>query len=337
MKPLKERNPVIVAVVGLVILLVLGTLAYRAGDLPIIGGGTTYAANFSESAGLNTSNEVRVAGVKVGNVTGVFLDGDHVEVTFRVKNVWIGNASRVSIMIKTLLGAKYLSVDPLGDGRQNPSTRIPLSRTTSPYDVSQAFNGLGETFGQIDAPKLQASLEAIAGTFKNTPPNVRKALTGLSALSKVVSSRDTSIARLLEGTKQVTGTLSAQSGNFEALLKDGNLLLGEIQSRRDAIHALLTGTADLAQQLSGLVQDNQHQIGPMLTALDQVTSMLQRNETNLDHALQIAGPYYRLVTNAVGNGRWFDAYLCGLVPRNYLPPNTPPKTGCMSPKQGGGS
>ena len=285
MKPLKERNPVIVAVVGLVILLVLGTLAYRAGDLPIIGGGTTYSADFSESAGLNTSNEVRVAGVKVGNVTGVFLDGDHVKVDFRVKNVWIGNASRVSIMIKTLLGAKYLSVDPLGDGRQNPSTRIPLSRTTSPYDVSQAFNGLGETFGQIDAPKLEASLEAIAGTFKNTPPNVRKALDGLSALSKVVSSRDTSISRLLAATKQITGTLDAQSGNFEALLKDGNLLLGEIQSRRDAIHALLTGTADLAQQLSGLVQDNQNQIGPMLTALDQVTSMLQRNETNLDHAL----------------------------------------------------
>jgi phospholipid/cholesterol/gamma-HCH transport system substrate-binding protein len=52
LKPLRERNPIVVAVIGIVILLVLGTLAYRADRLPVIGGGTTYSAYFSEAAGL---------------------------------------------------------------------------------------------------------------------------------------------------------------------------------------------------------------------------------------------------------------------------------------------
>jgi phospholipid/cholesterol/gamma-HCH transport system substrate-binding protein len=301
----------------------------------VIGGGTTYSADFTESAGLNSSNEVRVAGVKVGKVTGVSLDHGHVKVTFRVKDTWIGDASTASIMIKTLLGEKYLAVDPLGIGRQKPGRRIPLSRTTSPYDVTQAFNGLADTFGRLDTDKLGQSLEAISTTFRNTPPNVRKAVTGLSALSKTISSRDTQLAKLLAGTRNITGTLAAQNANFESLLRDGNLLLAEIQQRRNAIHTLLTGTAQLSQQLTGLVRDNEGQLGPALRALDQVTSMLRRNQGSLDHALAVAGPYYRLVGNTLGNGRWIDSYLCGLVPKNYLPPGTPPATGCMPPKQGG--
>lgn len=334
MKPIRERNPVIVAVAGLVILAGLGSAAYAADDLPVIGGGTTYRADFSESAGLNSGNEVRVAGVKVGKVTGVSLDHGHVKVTFRVKDTWVGNASTASIMIKTLLGEKYLAVDPLGTARQDPGRRIPLSRTTSPYDVTQAFDQLGDTLGQLDSDKLGQSLEAISETFRNTSPNVRKAVSGLSALSKTISSRDAQLARLLAGTNKITGTLAAQNASFESLLRDGNLLLGEIQRRRLAIHELLLGTQNLSTQLTGLVRDNEGQLGPTLAALDQVTSMLKRNQGSLDHALAIAGPYYRMIGNTLGNGRWFDSYLCGLVPKDYAP-GTVPDTGCMPPKQEG--
>jgi len=48
-------------------------------------------------------------------------------------------------------------------------------------------------------------------------------------------------------------------------------------------------------------------------------------------ALALAGPYYRLLGNALGNGRWFDAYLCGLVPKSYVPGNVP-AAGCQPPK-----
>jgi len=335
MKPFRERNPIAVAVVGLAVLIVLALVAYRADDLPIIGGGTTYTADFSDSAGLRPGNEVRVAGVKVGKVTGVGLDGAKVKVAFRVKDTWIGDTSRVSIMIKTLLGDKYLAVEPTGGGRQRPGQRIPLARTTSPYDVTQAFNGLATTFDQLDSKKIEASLEALAQTFKNTPPVVHQALTGLSSLSETISSRDSQLVKLLAGTKQITGTLAAQNDNFQALLQDGNLLLGEIQQRRDAINALLTGSVQLARQLSGLVDDNQAQLDPTLRALDTTTAMLQRNEGSLDRVLAIAAPYFRLLGNDVGNGRWFDAYLCGVIPRNYLPPGSLPATGCMPPKQGG--
>ncbi|MFF3171703.1 MCE family protein [Streptomyces sp. NPDC057900] len=335
-KPLRERNPVAIGIAGLLVLALIGFGAYRADSLPFIGGGTTYTADFTESAGLGSGDEVRIAGVKVGEVTGVSLDGDKVKVSFRVKDAWIGNSSTVGIAIKTLLGDKYLAVDPLGTGPQDPDRRIAASRTTSPYDVTQAFNGLGETIGEIDTKQLAKSFETISATFKDSPPDVKSAADGLSALSRTVSQRDAQLATLLKGSKQLTKTLAHKKSSFETLLEDGNLLLGEIQARRDSIHLLLTGTQDLGIQLTGLVADNNKQLKPTLESLGRVTAVLVKNRKSLDKVLSLTGSYNRLVGNTLGNGRWLDNYVCGVVPRDYLPAGTPPATGCMPPKQQGG-
>lgn len=334
MTPLHARDPLRVGLVGLLIVLLLTVLAYNVDSLPLIGGGTGYTAYFTESAGLGPGNEVRIAGVKVGKVTDVTLDGDRVKVGFQVKDAWIGDSSTVAIGIKTLLGEKYLAVDPLGGSSQNPARTIPLTRTTSPFDVSQALDGLGRTTGAIDSGQLAASFQAMSDTFKNTSPDVRSTLTGLSALSQTVSKRDTDFAALLSGSKKLTGTLAAQSGTFQTLITDGNLLLAEIQSRRDAVHALLTGAQSLSTQLTGLIQDDQRQLAPTLDALDRVTGVLLANQQKLDQILALAGPYYRLVGNTLGNGRWMDTYLCGLTPRSYLPAAAAPAGGCAAPKGG---
>jgi phospholipid/cholesterol/gamma-HCH transport system substrate-binding protein len=332
MKPLSSRSPVAVALAGLAILAVISLLTYFSADLPVIGGGTGYTAYFSEAAGLQPGNEVRIAGVAVGQVTGVSLAGDKVAVTFQVKDAWVGNRTTAAIKIKTLLGEKYLALDPAGTAPQNPAQPIPLSRTTSPYDVTQAFNGLGQQISQINTDQLARSLETLSAAFAKTPPYVRSALRGLGSLSQAAASRDTELASLLKGTRAVTGTLAAEDARFQRLLGDGNLLLAMLRQREAAIHAMLVATRALAVQVSGLVTDNQAHLEPALQALDQVTTVLAQNQANLRQALALAGPYYRLLGNAVGNGRWVDVYLCGLIPRSYLPPGTAPAHGCIPPK-----
>ena len=331
-KPLSERNPIIVAVVGLVILAALALLTFDSRNLPIIGGGTGYTAYFAEDAGLQAGNEVRVAGVTVGHVTGISLAGNKVAVAFTVKNAWIGNETTAAIKIKTLLGDKFLSLYPQGTAPLNPATPIPLSRTTSPYDVTQAFQGFGQEISQINTAELARSLETFSAAFAGTPPYVRSALRGLASLSQAVASRDAQVTSLLASAKTVTGTLASEDNAFAKLLGDGNLLLAELQQRQAAVHALLTGTQALSTQLSGLVSDDQSRLGPALQALNQVTSILEQNQANLTKALAIAGPYYRLLGNTLGNGRWFDSYLCGILPKSYLPPGTGPAQGCEPPK-----
>ncbi|MFF3350765.1 MCE family protein [Streptomyces sp. NPDC002779] len=333
LKPVKDRDPIAVALVGLLLLALLTVFAYNADRFSLTGGGTTYTADFTEAAGLDEGDEVRVAGVKVGEVTGVALDGDRVKITFEVEDAWIGDRTTAAIAIKTLLGDKYLALDPLGTAEQDPGHRIPRTRTTSPYDVTQAFQDLSSTVDAIDTQQLAKSFETISETFENSPPHVRKAATGLSDLSRTVSKRDGELSELLKGSAQFTKTLKDKKSSFETLIEDAGPLLGELKDRRDAITALLEGSRDLGTELTGLVEDNEKQLGPTLKALGRVTTVLEENSTQLDRTLALVGPYYRLVGNTLGNGRWFDSYLCGVVPRDYLPAQSQPKTSCMPPKQ----
>src|ERR1700712_5587991 len=127
MKPFRERNPVPIGIAGVVFLALFGVLAFQAQNLPIFnGGGKIYRAAFTEAANLKKTNEVRVAGVKVGTVTSVGLDNDHVLVKFRVRDgVKLGKLTKASIRIKTVVGAEYLALDPEGDGKLDNKTTIP--------------------------------------------------------------------------------------------------------------------------------------------------------------------------------------------------------------------
>jgi phospholipid/cholesterol/gamma-HCH transport system substrate-binding protein len=322
MKTFRERNPVPIGIIGTIVLVALASLVYFWNDLPGIRG-TTYQAEFTEAAGLRADDEVRVAGIKVGEVKKVELDLDRVLVTFRVEDTWVGNQTTAAIKIKTLLGRKFLSLHPEGDQKQDPDTRISRDRTVTPYDVTQAFQGLSNTVGQIDTGQLAESFRTISDTFADSPEHVKSALDGLTALSRTISSRDAQLAELLSNTRQITTTLAGTNDEFTKLLDDGELLLTELNNRRTAIHDLLTGTIDLAQQLSGLVADNQDQLAPALGQLDQVTDILAKYSDKLDQSLKLAGPYFRAVTNATGSGRWIDTYVCGLVPPNRDPCKAP--------------
>lgn len=323
MPAFSNRRPVPIAVIGITAILLVTVLAFNGPA--IFGGGTTYRAEFSEAAGLAADDLVAIAGVDAGRVDSVELAGDRVLVTFTVDDAWLGDRTSASIQIRSLLGAKYMAIDPQGDEPLPPDQAIPLARTTAPFDVVEAFEGLAGTIDQLDTPQLAQSLETLADTFRDTPPEVRGAVEGLSRLSRTIASRDDEIRDLLAGTRNLSGVLNERRTEVELLLEDGNLLLAEVQRRRDAISTLLDGVRDLSVELRGLVADNRAQLRPTLESLDRVAAVLERNQESLDEALRLEAVFVRLFANAVGNGEWFDNYVCALVPPQAGPIN---ESGC---------
>ncbi len=315
---MRERNYATIGAITLAVIVLAIIASFFSEDLPIIGGGTTYTAYFTESAGLVSGNEVRIAGVKVGQVSSVSLARNEIRVDFLVRNAWIGDRSTISIQIKTLLGEKYLAIDAEGGAQQDPRQPIPRSRTLSPFDITDALNQLSATVDNIDTDRLAQSFEVIANTFRDSPQGLKDTLSGLESLSRTISSRDQALAELLSNTSQVTTTLADRDSQFQKLFADGDLLLNELQARRNAVTGLLNGTQQLATQLAGLVADNQAMLTPALTDLGKVTNILAQNQTNLNKGLADLAPFVRLFTNTVGNGRWFDGYFCGLLPPPVL-------------------
>lgn len=328
----KHRNPVTTGIIGVLMIIFLTVSALYITDLPIYGAAQRYEAEFSESAGLKPGSEVRVAGVKVGAVENVALEGNKVVVAFRVEDTWVGDQTSASIQIKTLLGQKYLALEPRGNGTLNPRDRIPLERTVAPYDVIVAFGDAADTLGQIDAAKTQEGLTALSEAFSGTPEHIRNAVDGVSRLSRTISSRDEELYKLLEETRDTTAIFADRNQEFARLLSNAGLLLAELNTRQQAISTLLTSTQDLSRELSGLVADNREQLGPALAQLEGVTGMLLENQENVGRAINQLAPFYRVYTNLLGNGRWFDVAVV-----NLTPPGIPLVPGFRDPIVSGGN
>ncbi|MEU1999418.1 MCE family protein [Nocardia gamkensis] len=323
---LGKRSPAFLGALGIAVVLLVTVSAFFLDRLPIIGAGTKYTAEFSEAAGLKKGNEVRVAGVKVGSVSDVRLDGDRVLVDFRTKDTWIGNETTASIQIKTLLGQKYLALDPRGSKPATPSSRIPLSRTVSPYDVVDAFTDAARTIDQIDTTQLAKSMQVLSEAFETTPPEIRGSIDGVARLSETLAKRDQELKKLFAATRQTTQILADRNAEFERLLANGGQLLAELNIRQQSIKQLLVGAQTVSTELSALVHDNEEQIGPALKNLRAAIDLLNSNQQNVSKTLELAAPFYSLYANVLGTGRWFDAVIV-----NVLPPALPDIPGYRQP------
>ncbi|MGH3319799.1 MAG: MCE family protein [Streptosporangiaceae bacterium] len=307
-------NPIPIGAIGLAVGVIVLVLAFNVQRLPVIGG-TVYHAAFHDAAGLAPGDDVRIAGVKVGKVDSVELAGSHVAVDFRVDSgTYVGDQSDAAIKIATVLGAKYLALQPKGERQLPAGDKIPLSRTTSPYDVMEALQGLTHTVEGIDTKRLAKAFDTLSSTFRDTPPEVRASLRGLTRLSQTIASRDQKLHELLDHAHAVTQVLADRNQAFTKLLADGNKLLKMVERRRAVIHQLLIHTVRLSQQLVGLVQDNQQQLAPALRRLDDVVHVLLKNQRNLQRSIRLLAPFVREFTDTLGNGRWFDNYIQNLVP-----------------------
>ncbi|MDH2414522.1 MCE family protein [Nocardioides sp. CER19] len=313
--PFRERNPVKVGAVSLAVLALVMLAAFKAQDLPLIGGGDTYYADFSEAGGLKAGDEVRIAGVRVGKVTEVGLDHGHVKVAFKLEgDAEFGGDTRASIKVKTLLGAMYLALEPAGAGQLAKGGEIPVEHTRSPYDVVEAFTGLAETSGDIDTNQLASALNTLSDLTRTTPDSFRAALTGVSALSKNVAAKNERIGTLLTNLKRVSTVLDQRDGDIVGLMKDSDVLFQALVQRRQSVHQLLVSTASLSTELSALIDQSRDDLKPALTKLQSVLAVLTKNEDNIDNSLRLMAPFYRVFASTLGNGPWFDTYIQNMPP-----------------------
>ena len=313
--PFRERNPVKIGAVSLAVIAALIAVAFKAGDLPLIGGGDTYYASFSEGGGVKPNDEVRIAGVRVGKVTSVDLDGQSVKVAFKVDTPSrFGTSTGAEIKVKTLLGAMFVALEPAGEGQLKKGSTIPVSRTKSPFDVVAAFSGLADRAERIDTDQLAESLNTLAALTKDTPAAFQGTLRGLSRLSETVASRDQQIGKLLKNLNTVSGVLADRDQDIVKLMDDSDVLLRALVARRAAVHQLLVSTSTFSSELTLLVKQTRADLKPALDNLQGVVNVLLKNQSNLDESLRLMAPFYRVFANTLGTGPWFDTWIQNLPP-----------------------
>lgn len=312
-KPLGRRSPVLIGVMGTAIVTCVVIAAFEYNKLPFVKNTNDYSAYFSEAGGIKPGSTVRVSGMGVGRVSDIRLEGTKVRVGFTVRNsIELGDRTEAAIKTETILGAKMLELTSRGDGKLTGT--IPLERTTSPYDLPDALGDLTTTISGLDTAQLSSALTTLANTFKETPPNLKPALQGVSRFSDTLNNRDAQLRSLLANANKVSGVLGRRSQQIASLVTDSNALLAALLDERDSIDALMNNLTAVSHQISGFVDDNRTQLKPALDKLNGVLEVLDNRKEDIQRTLPKFKRYAVSFGECLGSGPFFKAYVANLIP-----------------------
>ncbi|BBX18793.1 mammalian cell entry protein [Mycolicibacterium duvalii] len=303
-RPLEDRNKLLLGIVAVAVVAVLvgALLLVKAADI----GYRHYRAQFLQAAALQPGNPVTVAGIPVGEVTSMTLAGDHVEASFKVSNdVALGEDSRAVIKVTTILGSRYLALQPAGDGSIEGGT-FDLAHTEVPYDLQEALTDVTTTYEQVDSDKFAETLSILGRQMEGLPAIVPQAMENTHTLSTIIADRRDQLGALLETTETVSTTLRRQQANIASMVRQGNDLVGEFVLRRASFHAMMAAITNLVQTLSDVVIDDRPELEALLVNVRELSDMLAQNDDMVRNILQSAPVALRGLANATGNGNAVD-------------------------------
>jgi phospholipid/cholesterol/gamma-HCH transport system substrate-binding protein len=319
MKSFAERNPLIIGTVGIALTVGAVLAAVQYDKLPFVSSDRKYEAYFAEAGGIYGGAAVLVSGVRVGQVSGIDLDGPKVLITFKMdKHIRLGDRTEAAIKTKSLLGTKILEVTPRGEGRL--SGPIPVDRTTPPYQLPDALGDLSTTVNRLNTGQLSDSLATLAQTFKDTPPELRIAVQGVARFSQTLDARDAQLRNLLANANKATAVLAERSDQVVSLIADTNALLIQLRTQSSALEQISGNVSQLSRQLSGFVTDNRAQLRPALDKLNGVLTIVDNRKERVQKAIKLLNAYAMSLGESVSSGPFFEAYVVNLLPGQFVQP-----------------
>ena len=160
--------------------------------------------------------------------------------------VQLGSDTTAHVRTGSLLGQRVLTVESAGSGRLHPMAVIPVSRTSSPYSLSEALGDLTTDIAGTNTETLNQSLDTLSATLNQVAPQLGPAFDGVTRLSQTLNGRNHALGELLHSAGDATKILSQRSQQLNTLILNASDLLDVLVTRRQAIVRLLASTSAVA-------------------------------------------------------------------------------------------
>src|SRR4029079_827150 len=235
MRTLEGSNRVRNGLMGIIILVIVIGVGQSFASVPMLFATPTYYAQFSDTGGINTGDKVRIAGVDVGDVRSMAIDGDKVVIGYSLGGTQIGKETRASIRTDTILGRRNIELEPRGKDALRPNGILPLGQTTTPYQIYDAFFDVTKAASGWDTQTVKRSLNVLSETIDQTYPHLSAALDGVARFSDTIGKRDDQVKQLLANANKIAGVLGNRSQQVNQLLVSAQSLLAAINERSYAV------------------------------------------------------------------------------------------------------
>jgi phospholipid/cholesterol/gamma-HCH transport system substrate-binding protein len=283
----------------------------------------TYRAVFSDVTGLEEGDDIRVAGVRVGEVEDIRIkDRTLAEVDFTVSaDRPLLTSTGAVVRYRSLVGQRYIALtEGTGDGtRLPPGGRIPLSRTQPALDLNVLLNGFKPLFAALSPQDVNQLATEIIKTLQGEGGTVNSLLAHTASLTTTLAGRDQLIGSVINNLNSVLETLDKRGGRFSNLLKQLRRVISGLSADRKPLGESLVSIGDLTEATSGLLADARPPLKDDIAELTELTGTLNDNEKTVEGVLKRLPNKLDELTGTASYGSWFNFYLCDFDGRIVLP------------------
>ncbi|HTZ14021.1 MAG TPA: MlaD family protein [Mycobacterium sp.] len=294
-------------IVGLVV--IVAALAATAMAYLNPTGQTGYTAHLANSGGVRVGDQVRIAGIPIGKVTSVRLDGAVVEMKFDVKgSVAVGSASTLDIKLLTPLGGHYVALDPKGDIPLGHNV-IPPQRIALPFEVNDIIQAATPLIKEVNGQVIHDTFTEVANAANKYPDAIRDLLRSANALTTSMSKSTADFHRSLDFANNGLRAAVAERKQLITLFEQLDVLGKMYTSKTVDIIEFFGLLNELARFLDRVTVFYGREIGPIVNGLEDITDTLGAHPERWGEALDGLGQSLSIVMPMLsGNGVVFDKH-----------------------------
>ncbi|MFI6502445.1 MCE family protein [Nonomuraea typhae] len=283
----------------------LATLAACAAFLLLQPGATVRASvRFDRVVGLYPGSDVRILGVKVGEVTAVTPMGDQVRVDLAYDSAHKVPAEAEAVIVaRSVVADRFVQLAPpytggpiLKQGATLAAGRVPVEIDEALAGFSTLTRALGPEGANADG-SLSRLLKVSADTFGGQGATVGAGVRSLSDAASALAANRDEFSRTIRNLAEITGVMAEDDARIRAFMRDLATVSGRLDDERDELRAVFKSLSRTLGQVAGFVEDNRGEITAGTRDLADITELLVRQRASIESFLQTAP----LAVNNAGN------------------------------------
>jgi phospholipid/cholesterol/gamma-HCH transport system substrate-binding protein len=293
-------------------------LLYKTLAQQTIGGHPSidYSAVMDNVSGLKSGDLVKIAGVRVGQVSGLdVMPGNQIKVHFSVAaDEQVTDHTGVAVRYLDLLGNRYLQLSQLSAGGTplQPGATIPEARTSPALDLSTLLNGFQPLFQGLQPDQINQLATGIIRTLQGEGGTIPSLLAQTASLTNGLADRDQAIGAVMTNLDSVLGTLDAHDTQFKQAVIQLKDLVSGLASTGSPISAAAANISQLAATLGTFFAQVKSPLAGTLAQMDVLATMLNKNSGRLNATLNLLPKVYNTIDRVASHGSFFNFYLCSV-------------------------
>lgn len=320
---MKYRGALIGLSLFMVVSVTLTWLVYVTLRRDVAGATVPYAAVFTDVFGLREGDDVRMAGVRVGRVEQIELDGNNAKVSFVVQaDQQVRGDTVASVTYQNIVGQRYLglSLGKAGDTAPLPAgSVIPIDRTDPSFDIGALLNGFEPLFSVLNPRDADNLTKGAIASLQGDESSIAALVDQTARLTDSFAGQDGEIGDVITDLNAVAANLARHNGDLDHVIAQTRTMVGTFDARRPELVASLGSISRVVQQLSVIADD----IHPALNDLVTREPGFSAHLVTIEPQLAFTGANLPLLLKGLARitneGAYANTYACDLNATGFFP------------------